>query len=242
MIDPRSRIIDHRLKNVDRIIGVVSGKGGVGKSLIATVSALVLAGRGFEAGLFDLDFTGPSDHTIMGEVSLKFSEDKGVVPIKVNGVKFMSILAYSKNRPLPLRGAEVSDALLDMLAVTRWDSLDLLFLDMPPGIGDTFLDIARYLKRTEYLVITNSSLLSVETVKKLLSLLLETGLPILGVIENMKIGKVSRIKKIAEELGTNFLGEISFDPGLEERIGRPHELLRSAFGKELSAILENKIL
>ncbi len=144
MLDPRISIINERLAKTKRIIAISSGKGGVGKSMVAATLALSLAGDGYKVGLFDLDFTGPSTHIILGvSKSVQPKEEKGLVPPVVNGLAFMSLVYFVGDNPAPLRGADVSNALIELLAVTQWGALDYLIIDMPPGIGDAVLDLVR---------------------------------------------------------------------------------------------------
>ncbi len=140
MVDPRTSIIDERLKNVRNVIAVSGGKGGVGKSVIASTLALLLAKK-HKIGLFDLDFTSPSTDLILGIKNARPIEDKGIIPPKVHGLEYMSIVYYSGDQPAPLRGADVSNALIELLAITKWENLDYLILDMPPGISDATLDL-----------------------------------------------------------------------------------------------------
>jgi Mrp family chromosome partitioning ATPase len=97
----------------------------------------------------------------------------------------MSFAAFSRESAVPLRGAEVTEALLEMLAVTIWEPLDFLLLDMPPGIGDELLDVLRLLPRTEFVVVATPSALALQVVERLLALLEELRLPVRGLIENM---------------------------------------------------------
>ena len=179
MVDPRTSVIDERLKRVTRIIAVSSGKGGVGKSLIATTLALTMARKDLKVGLFDLDFTSPSTHLILGAKNVQPKEEKGIVPPVVKGLEYMSLVYYCGDNPTPLRGADVSNALIELLAITRWSALDFLVIDMPPGIGDAVLDLIRLVKRIECLIVTTPSRLAFETVKKQLSLLQELKLPLI---------------------------------------------------------------
>src|SRR5512139_429225 len=120
MVDPRTSVIDERLSGIGRIIAVSSGKGGVGKSLVATTLALTLARKGCKVGLFDLDFTSPSTHIILGVGNAKPKEDKGLLPPMVKGLEYMSLIYYSGDQTMPLRGEDTSNALIELLAVTRW--------------------------------------------------------------------------------------------------------------------------
>jgi ATP-binding protein involved in chromosome partitioning len=236
-MDPRLNIIEKRLANIKRLIAVASGKGGVGKSLIASTLALILSKKGYKVGLLDLDFQGPSTHVILGISGAYPKEDKGIIPPEIHGIRFMSIVYYVKDEPLPLRGRDVSNALIELLAITQWKQLDFLVVDMPPGIGDETLDLIRFMKQSEFLVATTPSKVAMETVKKLLKLLKELKIPIRGLIENMKMTPSSLTKEQAKELGVPFLGEIPFDKDLEESIGNPNKLLETKFAKDLNAIL-----
>ncbi|EHR79498.1 Mrp/NBP35 family nucleotide-binding protein [Thermococcus litoralis DSM 5473] len=240
MIDPRIKAVEARLEKVKRIIPVVSGKGGVGKSMVSTTLALVLAKKGYKVGLLDLDFHGASDHVILGFEPKEFpEEDKGVVPPEVHGIKFMSIVYYSEDKPTPLRGMEISDALIELLAITRWDELDFLIIDMPPGMGDQFLDVLRFLKRGEFLVVATPSKLAINVVKKLLELLKEQNLKIIGIVENMKLDEEKDIENLAKEFGVPYLVGIPLYKDLDGKIGNVEELLSSEFAKKVEKIAES---
>ncbi len=241
MIDPRTSIIDERLKRISRIIAVSSGKGGVGKSLIATTLALTLAREGWKVGLFDLDFTSPSTHLILGAKNAQPKEDKGIVPPVVKGVEYMSLVYYCGDKAAPLRGADTSNALIELLAVTRWSTLDFLFIDMPPGIGDAVLDLVLLVKRIEFLIVTTPSQLAFETVKKQLNLLQELRVPVIGLVENMKMNAAKNIQRQTEELGVTFLGEVPYDVKVEEAIGDEAKLLGTALAQKVKEVARGKL-
>jgi len=236
MVDPRTSIISVRLGNVGRIVAVSSGKGGVGKSLVASTLALALTKQGYEVGLFDLDFTSPSTHVILGIEGVQPKEDKGIVPPVVNGLRYMSIVYYSGDYATPLRGVDVSNALIELLSITRWGKLDFLVIDMPPGIGDATLDLIRLIKNIEFLVVTTSSQLAFETVRKLLKLLKELKVPVAGVVENMKMGDSKNIQQQTRKLGLIFLGEIPYDTQVEEAIGNKNRLASTVLAKKVEEI------
>ncbi len=236
MVDPRTSTISDRLKWISRIIAVSSGKGGVGKSLIATTLAMTLARNGCKVGLFDLDFTSPTTHLILGAHNTQPKEDKGLVPPVVNGLEYMSLVYYTFDKAAPLRGEDTSNALIELLCVTRWSKLDYLVIDMPPGIGDAVLDLIRLVKNIEFLIVTTPSQLAFVTVKKLANLLQELKIPILGVIENMKINRQDTIKTQVEKLGLAYLGQIPFDPKVEEAIGNPEMLHETAIAQQIKKV------
>jgi ATP-binding protein involved in chromosome partitioning len=236
--DPRTSIIGERLKRIRRIIAVSSGKGGVGKSLVATNFALALVKKGFRVGLFDLDFTSPSTHVILGVKNVQPTEDKGLLPPIVEGMQYMSLIYYSGNQAAPLRGADTSNALIELLAVTIWNELDYLIIDTPPGIGDAMLDLIKLVPRIEFLVVTTPSQLAFETVKKQLLLLQELKIPVLGVVENMKMTESNGIQQKTEAMGIRFLIEIPYDPCVEDAIGYPEKLLATELAKKVQKIAQ----
>ncbi len=240
-MDPRTTVIEERLNRIGRIIAVSSGKGGVGKSLVATTLALALARRGCKVGLFDLDFTSPSTHLIMGVKDVQPREDKGIIPPVVNGLAYMSLIHFSGDQAAPLRGADVSNALIELLAVTQWGELDFLVLDMPPGIGDAVLDLVRLVKRIEFLIVTTPSRLAFETVKKQVRLLQDLHVPIIGVVENMKMNQSENIKRETVKLGLKFLAGIPYDPEVEDAIGDVTKLRGTAIAKKIREVAANNI-
>jgi ATP-binding protein involved in chromosome partitioning len=241
VVDPRASVINERLKRIGRIIAVSSGKGGVGKSLVATTLALTLARKGYKVGLFDLDFTSPSTHLILGAKDAQPKEEKGIVPPVVKGLAYMSLVYYSGDHATPLRGADISNVLIELLSVTQWGELDFLVVDMPPGIGDAVLDLVRLVKRIEFLIVTTTSLLAFETVKKQVSLLRDLKVPIIGVVENMKMHRAKNIAQETKKLGLKFLAEIPYDPKVEEAIGDEKKLLDTTLAQRIKEVAASNI-
>jgi ATP-binding protein involved in chromosome partitioning len=237
LTDPRTSVITERLSGVSRIIAVSSGKGGVGKSIVATALALSLAKEGSRVGLFDLDFTGPSTHIILGvPANIQPKEDRGIVPPIFEGLEYMSLVYYVGDNPAPLRGTDISNALIELLSITQWGMLDFLVIDMPPGIGDAVLDLVRLVERIEFLIITTPSILAFEVVKKQVALLCELKMPIVGVVENMKVDKAKTVEVASLKLGLKYIGSIPYDPKVEEAIGNPKKLLDTAVGISMTQI------
>ncbi|MDD5208081.1 MAG: P-loop NTPase [Elusimicrobiales bacterium] len=227
-IDPRPSVIEERLKNVKRIIAVTGWKGGIGKSVTACSLALLLAKKGFKTGLFDLDFAGASDHLILGAKGLFPKEEKGLEPPLLEGVKFMSVVFFSENKAVPLRGANVSDAIIELLAITQWGELDFLVLDMPPGINDAALDVMRFAKKAEVLAVTTPSLIARDVLERSLALYRTLKVPVLGVVENMARGTASK----------SAAARLRFDAGLEAALGSPSALLKTRFCRDLAAAVK----
>ncbi len=237
MVDPRLGIIDKRLENIKTLIPVSGGKGGIGKSLIASTLALTLSELGYKVGLLDLDFSGPSTHIILGIGGVYPKEEKGIIPPEIYGIKFLSIIYYAGDKPSPLRGVDISNAMIELLAITRWGSLDFLIIDVPPGIGDITLDIIRLMKRARFLIVTTQSKVVLETVKKALAMLKELMVPIIGVVENMKMTTSSLVKEQIEPFNVPFLGEINFDKHLEDSLGNVSKLLKTDFAQDVKKIV-----
>ncbi len=223
-IDPRPSVIGARLGKVKRVIAVTGWKGGIGKSVTAATLALLLAKKGYKAGLFDLDFAGASDHLILGARGIFPKEEKGLEPPVVNGVKFMSVTFFSENKAVPLRGANISDAIIELLAITQWGELDFLVLDMPPGINDAALDIIRFVGRAEVLAVTIPSVLAHDVLARSLELYRKLKVPVLCVIENMSSGRKT----------AGVSAYIKTDRALENALGHPAALLKTSFARDLS--------
>ena len=181
----------------------------------------------------DLDFTSPSTHIILGVENAHPTEKKGIIPPEVHGIEYISIVHYSGEFVTPLRGTDVSNALIELLSITRWSRLDFLVLDMPPGIGDVTLDLLRLIKGIRFLIITTSSVLAFETVKKLTRLLRDLKTPIIGVVENMKMNRSNIVRNETKKLGLKLLGEIPYDPMIEAAIGNICLLRKTLFAKKV---------
>jgi len=240
-MEARISVIDKRLKDIKQIISVASGKGGVGKSLVASSLALNLSRRGYKVGLLDLDLYGPSSHIILGVKDVFPEEEKGIIPPNVNDINFMSIVYFTDDKPSSFRGIDISNIIIELLAITQWGKLDYLIIDMPPGIGDETLDVIRLIKKSKFLVVTMPSKVAMGAVGKLLQILKELKLPVIGVIENMKMVESDYVKGIVSKMNLPYLDSISFDQNLEGAIGNPQRLLKTNFMKDLDKIVEKII-
>lgn len=233
-MDPRIVSINNNVKDIKNVIAIVSGKGGVGKSIISTLMAIQLAKMGYKVGLLDTDFTSPSTHIILGVKDATPIEDKGIIPPEIHGIKYMSITYYTQNNPIPLRGKEISNALMEILTITKWKSLDYLVIDAPPGISDTILDMLRIKWNIKFIIVTTPSKLAMETVNKLIKLLLEQNVEIIGVIVNMVLNE-EEVKEI-ENLKVKILSKIPFQYDIEKKLGNIEELIKTEIFKEIQKI------
>ena len=235
-MEARTSIIKKRLAKINRIIAIASGKGGVGKSMISSNLALSLANQGNKVGLLDLDLYGPSSHIILNIHDVFPKEDNGIIPPKVHNIDFMSIVYFTEDKPAPFRGIDITNIIIELLAITRWEDLDYLIIDLPPGIGEETLDIIRFIPRCEFLVITTPSKVALAAVEKLLTILKEMNLPIIGVIENMVMHPNSVIKNALTKQRIHYLGQIPYDHKLEESLGKPNILLKTDFSTTLQLL------
>ena len=243
-IDPRYTVIKKRLENVKTVVGFVSNKGGVGKSVIAAVSSLILSAKGYRVGLFDMDFTNPSCHIILGVKDMMPIEEKGIIPPELRGIKFMSITYYTGENPLPLRGHDITNIILELLTITRWDSLDFLILDLPPGLGDEILDAIRFIDKLNIIAVTTPSVLSLSSVSKLIKLLKSVKKNIMGVIVNEAVPSSidkNSLERFIGSLNVPLLGMIPFDPSLEKALGKYDKILSTNFKLHLERIVNNII-
>jgi len=240
--DPRVTAARRRLKEIKAIVPVVSPKGGVGKTLISSMLALILAERGLRVGLLDLDITNPTAHLVLGAgTQILPREERGVVPPIIHGVKFMSPAYYSRDAPLVLRGAGIADAIRELLAITVWGALDVLLLDMPPGLSDEVLEVMLLSESPKPLLVSTQSLLSLHSIARISKMLGDSGISVLGLIENMALTPHSPFKDRYEELGLSLLAVLPFEPGVEEAVGRPGDLLGSGIASKLRELVAPRI-
>jgi len=213
-----------------QIIAISSGKGGVGKSTVAANLAVMLAGQGLRIGLVDADLYGPSIPGMLGipgDQPPAMSPDNKVVPAEAHGVKVISMgMLTDDDKPAILRGPMVTKYLRMFIAEVDWGQLDILFLDLPPGTGDTQLTLAQAFPLTGAVVVSTPQDVSLKIARRGLRMLEQVKVPILGIIENMSgftcpsCSEVTHIfhqgggREIADSLGVPFLGAIPLDPAI----------------------------
>ncbi len=234
--DAREAAIDARLAGVETILAVTGGKGGIGKSFVAASLALAAADDGLRAGLLDLDLTSPSAHVILGFETRFPAEPFGIEPPEHEGVRTMSIAHFAKDAAAPLRGEDVTNALVELLAITRWGDLDLLVIDMPPGLGDAALDVIRLLARARYVVVATASPVALASIRRAAALLRRLRVPVAGVLENMRRRENDVVADLARSYDLPLLGHVPFDDDLEDAFGEAARLRGSPAFRALSAI------
>ena len=176
------------IPTVKNVILVMSGKGGVGKSTVATNLALTLRRQGQRVGILDADVYGPSIPTMLGIEGSPFSKDgKRIEPLERFGVKMMSVgfLLEDAKEAVIWRGPMLHGALQQFIQDVNWGELDFLIIDSPPGTGDVALTLAQKMKLTGAVIVTTPQEVALQDVYKSISMCKKLELPILGVIENM---------------------------------------------------------
>jgi len=239
-----------RLSRARNIVAVTAGKGGVGKSLVSLCLALTLAERGNSVGLLDLDIHGSSIPLMLGLKEEARADKKGFRPVRKYGINIMSIGLLTRDNPVLVKGEDKMDLITSLVALTNWDSLDYLVIDLPPGTGDETLwaiRVIKSLKSTGALIVTTPSILSYSVVRKSLKLLVDEGIRILGLIENMSFFKCGGEEirpfgcgtgeNLAREFKIRLLARLPIEPMVEKAIAEgypPHfvskELKDAFFG------------
>ena len=231
--DPAGRPAPTAFEHVKRVIAVVSGKGGVGKSTVAVNLACAFAAIGLRAGLLDCDVYGPSLPRMMGVDEEPVFEDGKLTPLVAYGLKLMSIgFIVDEDRAMIWRGPMVSSAVRQMIKDVRWgsagDELDILVVDMPPGTGDIQLTLFHDFKIDGAVIVSTPQEIALIDARRAAAMLEKLGTPVLGMIENMAwfadpatgvhipIFGEGGARKEAERLGTPLLAEIPIDIALRQ--------------------------
>lgn len=213
--------------DVKRVIGVVSGKGGVGKSLITSTMATLFQRKGYKTAILDADVTGPSIPRAFGIHQRAQANDLGILPVETEtGVKIMSVnlLLESEETPVVWRGPVIAGTVKQFWSEVVWDEVDYMFVDMPPGTGDVPLTVFQSLPLDGIVIVTSPQDLVSMIVKKAINMAATMEIPVLGIVENYSYikcpdcGKAisvfgeSKVDDIAVEYGVPVLARIPIDP------------------------------
>ena len=219
----------NQYSNVKHVIGVVSGKGGVGKSMVTAMLAVLMNRKGYKVGILDADITGPSIPKMFGINSRAKMNDKGILPEETaNGIKIMSgnLLLENPDAPVVWRGPVLAGAVKQFWTDVYWGEIDYMFVDMPPGTGDVPLTVYQSLPIDGAVVVTTPQDLVSLIVKKAYNMASLMNIPVLGMIENMsyvkcpdcgkaiKVFGESRFEELCAELQTMPLGRMPIDQDL----------------------------
>jgi ATP-binding protein involved in chromosome partitioning len=231
---PRIETAAKTLVGVKHVIAVASGKGGVGKSTIAANLAVALARRGLDVGLMDADIYGPSLPILFGLTKKPEMREGKIAPIDAFGVRAMSIgLLVDPAKAIAWRGPMVMGAVRQLMSDVDWGKLDVLVIDTPPGTGDAHLSLAQSKRLTGAIIVSTPQEMALADMRRGIELFRATGVPILGVVENMAFldaagerhyifGK-GGAERAADEAGAPFLGALPIYPDLRKGSdeGRP---------------------
>ena len=226
---------------IKKVVGVVSGKGGVGKSFVTASLANEMAAKGYRVGILDADITGPSIPRMYGLKGAAMADDNGIYPMLTeNDIKIMSInlLLPQEDSPVIWRGPVIAGTVKQFWSDVVWGDLDYLFVDMPPGTGDVPLTVFQSLPVDSIVIVTSPQELVQMIVKKAYNMAGMMHIPVLGVVENYSYfecpdcGKrislfgESHVDEVAKELGIDVLGKLPLDPKYAQAAdeGRFYEL------------------
>lgn len=230
--DPKSFLEKpHELSSIKKVIGVVSGKGGVGKSLVTSMLAVKMQREGYSTAILDADITGPSIPNIFGIHKKAEGDENGLYPVYSKmGTQIMSVnlLLENEKDPVIWRGPVIAGVVKQFWQEVIWNDVDYMFVDLPPGTGDVPLTVFQSIPLDGIIIVTSPQQLVSMIVSKAVNMAKEMNIPILGIVENMsyvkcpecgkelKIFGESHIDEIAKENGIEVLGKIPVDPEISK--------------------------
>jgi hypothetical protein len=219
----------HRLSRIRKVIGVVSGKGGVGKSLVTSSLAVAVRRQGKQTAILDADITGPSIPKIFGLHTRAVATDDGIQPVKTKtGISVMSInlLLDGEATPVIWRGPLIAGIVKQFWTDVIWQDVGVLFVDMPPGTGDVPLTVFQSLPVDGIIIVTSPQELVSMIVEKAVKMAEQMNVPVLGLVENMsyfacpdngkkyQIFGESHIDDIAKKYGLDVLARLPIEPSI----------------------------
>ena len=258
---PKSRTtVDPKLlPEVESVVAVASGKGGVGKSTVSANLAVSLAQQGKRVGLLDGDIYGPSVPTMFGIDEKPKTDGESLAPFEKYGIKLMSLgFMLEMDTPVIWRGPMVMRALEQLLGQVRWGALDVMIVDLPPGTGDAQLTLTQRVPLSGAVIVTTPQDVALIDARKGLAMFRKVDVPVLGIVENMSgfccphcneeidIFKKGGGQRTADVLGCPFLGSIPLDPAIVEGgdagvpivVAQPEGVHAAAFGRVASSVTE----
>lgn len=212
---------------INKIIGVLSGKGGVGKSTVSSLLAIELAQKGYKVGIMDADITGPSIPKMFGLKDQLFGDEKGIFPATSTlGIKIVSINMMLENEEVPVlwRGPILGGIIRQFYTEVHWGELDYLIIDMPPGTSDVAISIIQEIPVNEFVMVTTPAKLVSMIVAKAINMAKEVNKNIVGLVENLAYVKCDKCgndiqiydeddtENIAKKYGLKVLGKLPIDP------------------------------
>ena len=242
----------HEGASVKKVIGVVSGKGGVGKSLVTCMMAAEMQRRGFNTAVLDADITGPSVPKSFGVIEHASGTDEYLFPVCTHtGVQLMSInlILENETEPVVWRGPVIAGAVTQFWTDVLWQDVDYMFVDMPPGTGDVPLTVFQSLPVDGIVIVTSPQDLVGMIVAKAMNMANLMNIPVLGIVENMSYFKCpecgaeheifgsSKVKAICEEFGIKHFARLPIDSVISTMIDAGE--VESIDGSYLGEFLDN---
>ncbi|MBE6536760.1 MAG: Mrp/NBP35 family ATP-binding protein [Ruminococcaceae bacterium] len=249
----------NKASNVKRVIGVVSGKGGVGKSLVTSMMAVTMNRRGYKAAILDADITGPSIPKAFGLKGGNIQgSELGMFPaITKTGIEVMSLnlLVDEETKPVVWRGPVIAGTVKQFWSEVVWNEVDFMFVDMPPGTGDVPLTVFQSLPLDGIIIVTSPQELVSMIVEKAVNMASLMDIPVLGLVENYSYivcpdcGKVirpygeSKIETLAANYGTEVLAKLPIDTDLASQCDKGLiELFEGEYMERAADIIEKKLV
>ncbi|MBH1941399.1 Mrp/NBP35 family ATP-binding protein [Mobilitalea sibirica] len=226
---PDFSVQPHELSCIKKVIGIVSGKGGVGKSLATSLLAVTMNRRGYNSAILDADITGPSIPKAFGIKEKAMGNELGLLPVKTKtGIDIMSInlLLNNETDPVVWRGPIIAGTVKQFWSDVIWNDVDYMFVDMPPGTGDVPLTVFQSLAVDGIIIVTSPQELVSMIVSKAVKMAEMMNIPILGIVENMSYFKCpdcdkeypifgeSHIEELAKEHKIPVFAKLPIDPKL----------------------------
>lgn len=214
----------HDFSHIKKVIGVVSGKGGVGKSLVTSMLAVEMSRRGYKTAILDADVTGPSIPKAFGITEKATSNELGIMPVSTRmGIKLMSInlLLANETDPVVWRGPMIGGAVKQFWTDVVWGDVDYMFVDMPPGTGDVALTVFQSLPVDGMIIVTTPQDLVAMIVGKAVKMAEMLEVPVIGMVENMSYFKCPDCDKPHYIYGKSNLDEVAYNHGLKVMASLP---------------------
>ncbi len=242
---------------IKKVIGVVSGKGGVGKSMVTAMLSVAMNRRELKTAILDADITGPSIPKMFGVKGPVTGDDKGIFPaVTKTGIKVMSLnlLLDEETTPVVWRGPVIAGTVKQFWTDVFWDEIDWMFVDMPPGTGDVPLTVFQSIPLDGIVIVTSPQELVSMIVAKAVRMAQLMNVPVLGIVENMsylkcpdcgkeiKVFGDSHIEKVAEEYNLEVLARIPIDSSLASLSDKGViELMEGDYAEAAADIIEKKL-
>ena len=244
----------HRLSNIKKVVAVMSGKGGVGKSLVTSLLAVLASRAGYKTAILDADITGPSIPKAFGIKEKAMGNDEGILPVESRtGIKMMSVnlLLEEDNTPVVWRGPVIAGTVKQFWTDVLWGDIDIMFIDMPPGTGDVPLTVFQSLPVDGIVIVTSPQDLVSMIVAKAVKMANMMHIPVLGFVENyaylecpdcgkkINVFGASKLDEIAEAFNLPVLARLPIDPKVAESYdnGKMEDVDTSKMEKVLEAVL-----